>query len=139
MQTKSSITSALARGSYSIPRYFVSTKRGWRRYVPPRGGDVPFVVLLRGRWRVVHRAESDAEFFAAHPDALYRATACRIFHREFFALNIVVRDGALSGYSDNYDLVSKLWRDDIFHLGGSLRERVQAGIRALLNDQHRYS
>ena len=51
------------------PQYFIYLKNGrWRPVDVPPG---TLAVMYRGLWRAVFRAESDEEYFAAHPDAKF--------------------------------------------------------------------
>jgi hypothetical protein len=119
------------------PRYYLNTKRGLQRYMPP-GAEAPFAVQIKGKWHLVHRAVTDAEFFTTHPDSPYRVTARRVFRREFFEVDVITRDGAVTGCADSYDLQGKFCQDGLFIQPADRRARVKAAVRALLNDPNRY-
>jgi hypothetical protein len=56
------------------PQYFICLKNGRWRPVDVRAGEAPLAIWYRGCWRAVFRAVTDAEFFAAHPEAAWRFT-----------------------------------------------------------------
>lgn len=121
---------ATGQGNCDTPRYFVSTKRGWRRYVPPTG-EAPFAVMHRGRWCPVFRAATDAEYFRDHPEAAWRFTVRR-FSASYFTFESITRDGSTIADGDVWDVYGKL-----DYCGGSPRERLRRAARRLLADPNR--
>ncbi len=122
---------ATGQGNCDTPRYFVSTKRGWRRYVPPTG-EAPFAVQIRDKWHLVHRAATDSEFFAAHPGSPYRMTVRR-HSRDYFEFRIITRDGSTIADADTWDVYGK-----IDHASEDTpRERLRAATERLLADPNR--
>lgn len=113
------------------PRYYLNTKRGWRRYVPP-GDEAPFAVKVRGKWHLVHRATTDSEFFAAHPDTP-RLTARPIDPSDpwIYRVNITTACGDTIIYGcDNFDVSGA-----VSHVSGTTRrERFTAAARRMLCD-----
>jgi hypothetical protein len=110
--------------------YFIATKSGLRAItVPP--GEAAFAVMHRGRWHVVFRAATDAEYFADHPEAAYRGTIRR-HSASYFEFRIVTRVGRRVCIGDRWDIHGKM---DLG--GGSPRERLHRVARRLLADQNR--
>lgn len=99
--------------------------------MPPSGGDVPFAVEIKGELHLIYRAMTDAEFFAAHPDAGYRMTARPLNPNDpwTFRVKITTRDGG-DARADNFDVYGAL-----NHVGGgSRRERLKAAVRRILGN-----
>lgn len=121
---------ATGQGNCDTPRYFVSIKRGWRRYVPPTG-EAPFAVQIRDKWHLVHRAATDSEFFAAHPGSPYRMTVRPLNPDDpwIFRVGITTRDGGgVHEGCDNFDFAAAL-----NHVGGGTRrERLKATVCRML-------
>jgi hypothetical protein len=59
------------------PQFFICLKNGRWHPVDVPAGEAPLAIWYRGRWCPVFRAESDAEFFAAYPEAKFRLTLHR--------------------------------------------------------------
>jgi hypothetical protein len=78
--------------------------------------------------------ETNAAYFAAHPDAIYRVlarTAGTGMKLRHFHIEITLRTGDTIR-CDGADLCSKIWSGG----GGSSRERFKAAIRALIADEN---
>jgi hypothetical protein len=120
------------RDNSDSPRYFVSTKHGWQRYMPPTG-DSPFAVMIKGELHLIHRAVTDAEFFATHPDAGYRMTARPLRPADpwIFRVRITTpNDGGVHTGCDSADVYGAL-----NHVGGgSRREMLTAAARQMLGN-----
>ena len=117
------------QGFCNSPRYFISTKHGWRRYVPT-GGAVPFAVKVRGKWHLVHRATSDAEFFATHPDAAHRLTVRQLAPKPWAVRVRVAERSGEDILADNFDFAVEAYRAD----GGTRGERWEATICRMLRN-----
>lgn len=115
------------------PQYFICLRNGrWRRVDAPAG---TFAVFYRGQWRCVYRGESDAEYFAVHPEAEFRLTTrASIVYRNEFTFEITTRDPEVYATGDNYD-----FRDHGAEQYDSPREFVIAECGRLLADPHRCS
>lgn len=99
--------------------------------------DVPpgtLAVEYRGEWHVVFsRAESDEEYFAAHPEAKFRLNVHRspLFWPDYFTFKITTRDPEVYATGDAGDL-----RD--YRPGqGSPREHMLAECERMLANTHR--
>lgn len=85
-------------------QYFISLKNGrWRPVDVPPG---TLAVMYRGEWRVVFsRAETDEEYFAAHPEARFRLMVRpRNFYRGYFTFTITTRDPEVYADGDAPDM-----------------------------------
>lgn len=130
----------------SSPRYYISTKSGFRPYKPQPGVEVPFAVMHRGRWCLVHRAQTDAEYFNARPEAAWRMTTChKPWHaRDYYEYRITTRDGTLESMGDRWDVEAKLsraWSEAETNLGrfgsDSPLQRMRRAVEHLLADLNR--
>lgn len=85
------------------PQYFIHLKNGCLRpvKVPPS----TFAVKFHGRWCPVFRAATDAEFFAANPEAKFRLTLHRspFFRPDYFTFTISTRDPKVYAIGDRWD------------------------------------
>jgi hypothetical protein len=115
-----------------IPQYFVCLKNGRWRPVDVSPGTL--AVMHRGLWRAVFCAESDEEYFAAHPEAKFRLAVqpCGVY-RDFFTFTITTRDPEVYATGDVGDL--RYYRPD----GGSPHEHMIAECERMLADPHRCS
>lgn len=122
---------ATGRANSDNPRYYVNTEHGWQRYVPT-GDEAPFVVKIRRKWHLVHRATSDAEFFAAHPEAAHRLTVRQLAPKFWaFGVRFAARDGN-DVLADSFDFAAAMYCAD----DGSRGERWSATVRRLLRNQN---
>jgi hypothetical protein len=118
------------------PQYFICLKNGRLRPV-----DVPpgtLAVAYRGEWRVVFsRPETDAEYFAAHPEARFRLKVYRSrrYAPDYFTFKITTRDPKVCACGDKWD--------GFFELNlkpGTPRERlIRVCLRMLLNENRCYN
>lgn len=123
-------TAQRAMQSGSSPRYYVETQRGMRPYAPT--GEAPFMVQVRGKWCLVYRAATDAEYFADHPEAAWRFTVRR-HSRDYFEFRIITRDGRTIADGDTWDVYGK-----IDHASEDTpRDRLRAAAERLLADPNR--
>ncbi|WP_438275130.1 hypothetical protein [Nitrobacter sp.] len=114
------------------PRYFILLKSGRLRPVDVQPGT--FCVRFHGRWHIVVRGESDAEFFRDHPEAAWRFTTRRLpfHHRDYFEFTIVTRDGRTEATGDRWDFEAAA---DL--TTGSFQDRMRATAEILLADPNR--
>lgn len=124
-------TRTTGQGNCNSPHYYLNTKRGLQRYVPPTD-EAPFAAQIKGKWHLVHRAVTDSEFLAAHPDAP-RMTVRPLNPSDpwIFRVRITTRvNGSVHDGCDNFDVYGAL-----SHFGsGSRRERLKAAVRRMLCD-----
>lgn len=112
------------------PQYFIYLKNGRSRPVNVPPGTL--AVMFRGNWHVVFRAETDAEYFAAHPESRFRLTVrpSKVY-RDFFSFRITTRDPEVYATGDCGDI-----RD--YRPGqGSPREHMIAECERMLANSHR--
>jgi hypothetical protein len=117
--------------------YRIFTRSGWKTVVL-RAQEPPFAVEFRGKYHLVHRIMSDAEFFGKTPSANFRLNWTvpnndmqdrRRFNYQF---QITTRfGGRITG--DSYDMGAALTHFSI----GTKRQRLQKAIRHLARDVHR--
>ena len=113
------------------PQYFIYLKNGrWRPVIVTPG---TLAVMYRGLWRAVYRAESDEEYFAAHPDAEFRLNVHRspLFWPDYFTFKITTRDAEVYATGDSGDI--RYYRPD----QGSPREHMIAECERMLADSNR--
>ena len=113
------------------PQSFIFLKNGrWRPVDVPPG---TLAVMYRGLWRAVFRAESNEEYFAAHPDAKFRLVVrpSKVY-RDLFMFRFVTRDSEVFATGDVGDL-----RDYDAGGYGSPREWVFAECERMLADSNR--
>lgn len=112
------------------PQHFIYLKNNrWRPVDVPPG---TLAVEYCGLWRAVFHAESDAEYFAAHPEAKFRlAVRPSKVYRDFFSFKITTRDPEVYATGDCGDI-----RD--YRPGqGSPREHMIAECERMLANTHR--
>jgi hypothetical protein len=114
------------------PQYFIPLKNGrWRPVDVPPG---TLAMIYRGEWRVVFsRAETDAEYFAKHPDAKLRlgVSPRPDFHRNHFTFKITTRDPEVYATGDAGD--TRYYDAN----RGSPREWLLAECERMLADSNR--
>jgi hypothetical protein len=88
--------------------------------------------MYRGRWCPVFRGATDAEYFAAHPEAAWRWTTQQ-FSRDYFTFRIITRDGSTIADGDRWDFEAAVNRVG----GGSPLERLRRAASRLLTDPNR--
>lgn len=120
------------------PRFFVYLRNGTLRAIKVLGDEAPLVVWYRGQYRVVFsRAETDAEYFAAHPEARFRLKLhrSRRYAPDYFTFKITTRDPKVCACGDKWD--------GFFELNlkpGTPRERlIRVCLRMLLNENRCYN
>ena len=113
------------------PQYFIYLKNGRWRPVDVTPGT--FAVMYRGLWRAVFRAESDEEYFAAHPDATFRFNLYQapLYAPNYFTFKITTRDAEVYATGDSGDI--RYYRPD----QGSPREHMIAECERMLADSNR--
>jgi hypothetical protein len=123
---------ALCATSSDHPQYFICLKNGrWHPVDVPPG---TLAVLVEGQYRAVFSpAETDAEYFAKHPDAKFRLKLQRspLFRPDYFLFEIVTRDSEVYATGDAGDL--RYYRPD----RGSPREWLLAECERMLADSNR--
>ncbi|WP_439925263.1 hypothetical protein [Nitrobacter sp. JJSN] len=117
------------------PQYFIFLKNGRWRPVDVPAGEAPLAIWYRGCWRVVFRAESDAEFFAAHPEAKFRLLVrpSKVY-RDFFMFKITTRDPDIYADGDAGD-----WRYYDAKRYGTPLEFLKSECDRMLAHPHRCS
>lgn len=117
--------------------YRIFTRSGWKTVVPG-SHEPPFAVKFCGKYHLVHRIMSDAEFFGKNPSANFRLTwtipnnDMQDRRRFNYPFQITTRfGGRITG--DSYDMGAALTHFSI----GTKRQRLQKAIRHLARDVHR--
>jgi hypothetical protein len=114
------------------PQYFIYLKNGALRPIKVPAGEAPLAIWYRGCWRAVFRAVTDAEFFAAHPDAKFRlAVRPNKFYPDCFTFKITTRDPEVYATGDSGDW--GYYRPD----QGTGREWLLAECARMLTHEHR--
>ncbi len=96
-------------------RYFFFVGGKLRRYTPKPGDPAPLAVRYHRKWRMIYVGHTDAEYFAAHPDAQGRFTV-RIDTEALHWRFRTRQGGEIVG--DRYDL-------DFDEPGGTAPERLK--------------